>query len=97
MEHILINELIRLLCKGGCESFVGNFQRDLDSDGNSMHWNKDEIEEAIHYLKYINEYFGKEEARAMVTSLIVKYNININEISVTKVSAESLGLGATRP
>jgi hypothetical protein len=48
-------------------------------------------------LKYINEYFGKEEARAMVTSLIVKYNININEISVTKVSADSLGLGATRP
>lgn len=82
MEQALINELIKLLCKGGGETFVGNFQRDIDHDRQHGRWTENEIVEAIHYIKYINEFFGKDEALAIITSLIAKYNINVDDLSL---------------
>jgi len=78
-EHALINELIRLLCKGGGETFVGNFQRKINSDDNNELWSDKEVGEAIDYISYINEYFGRDEAIAIITSLITRYNINIDD------------------
>jgi hypothetical protein len=81
-EQILINELIRLLCKGGGETFVGNFQKEINQDGKPQQWTTSEIQEAVQYMKYINEYFGKDEAVAIITSLITRYNINVNDLAI---------------
>ena len=82
MEHSLINQLIRLLCKGGAETFVGNFQKETDRDGEPQRWTAEEIKQACEYVKYINEYFGRDEAIAIITSLIAKYNINVNDLAL---------------
>jgi hypothetical protein len=82
MEQVLINELIRLLCKSGCETFVGNFQKDVKEDNTSEKWTQAEIGEAVNYVKYINEYFAKQEAVAIVTSLVAKYNIHVSDLSL---------------
>jgi hypothetical protein len=82
MEHSLINQLIRLLCKSGAETFVGNFQKEIDKDGQPQQWTAEEIKQACEYLKYINEYFGRDEAVAIITSLIAKYDININDLAL---------------
>jgi hypothetical protein len=81
-EQALINELVRLLCKGGGETFVGNFQRRIDTDNNYESWTDSEIAEAASYISYINEFFGKDEAVAIVISLITRYNININDLAL---------------
>ena len=94
MEQALINELIRLLCKGGCETFVGNFQKEIGEDGQPLAWTPAETGEAIHYIKYINEYFGRDEAVIIITSLIARFNINVHELPITKIPAEDLGLGS---
>lgn len=82
MEHSLINQLIRLLCKSGAEAFVGNFQKEVDRDGELQHWTPEEIRQACEYVKYINEYFGRDEAVAIITSLVAKYNINIDDLAL---------------
>ena len=86
-EHALINELIRLLCKGGGETFVGNFQRQIDSDGSDESWTNSEIGEAVSYISYINEYFGKDEAVAIITSLVTRYNINLDDLALRPSNA----------
>jgi hypothetical protein len=82
MEHSLINQLIKLLCKSGAETFVGNFQREVDEDLKPQEWTASEIKEACEYIRYINEYFGRDEAVAIITSLVAKYNININDLAL---------------
>ena len=82
MEQVLINELIKLLCKGGCEALVGNFQKVMNLDGHPEQWSETEIAEAIQYVRYINEFFGKDEAVAVVTSLVAKYNINPDDLAL---------------
>lgn len=79
---MLINELIKLLCKGGGETFVGNFQREVNQDDRAAKWTEHEIGEAVQYIKYINEFFGKDEAVAIITSLIAKYNINVDDLTL---------------
>ena len=85
MEQTLINELIKLLCKSGGETFVGNFQRDVDSNGNFAKWSPQEIAEAVPYIQYMNEYFGKDEAVAIITALVAKYNIDVNDLELRPV------------
>lgn len=87
MEHALINELVRLLCKAGGESFVGNFQRDIDADGNPESWTTTEIREAVDQIRYMNEYFGKDEAVAIITALIAKYNVDVEDIALRPAPA----------
>lgn len=82
MEHSLINQLIRLLCKSGAETFVGNFQKEIDEDHNAHQWTQQEIKDACEYIRYINEYFGRDEAVAIITSLIAKYNISVSDLSL---------------
>jgi hypothetical protein len=96
MEQQLINELIRLLCKGGAESFVGNFQRETDKDGNPSHWTQNELREAVQYLRYINEYFGVDEASVIITSVAAKYNLDVTQLTVSKLPAEKLGMAGDR-
>jgi hypothetical protein len=94
MEQALINELVRLLCKGGAETFVGNFQREIDDDQQPDHWTQKEINAAVDYLKYINDYFGKDEAVAIITSLVAQYNINLNDLSLRpEPAAGKIGVG----
>lgn len=92
MEHNLINELINLMCKGGCESFVGNFQREATVLAPRDRWTKADIEEAVQYVRYMNEYFGKQEAIAVITSLVSKFHISMEELTVPKSPAEKVGL-----
>ena len=73
MEQVLINELINLMCKAGCEAFVGNFQSDATVLSPRTSWTKSDVEEAIHYVRYMNEYFGKQEAIAVITTLVSKF------------------------
>src|SRR5688500_1694762 len=93
MEQVLINELIKLMCKSGGETFVGNFQKVTDKDGQPENCTSAEIKEAIQYIRYINEYFGVDEASAIITSVAAKYNINVGQLTVTQVPAEKLGMG----
>ena len=88
-ESILINELITLMCKGGCESFVGNFQRDAAARAT---WTESDIDEAIHYVRYMNEYFGKQEAIAVITSLISKFHISVDNLTIPRDSRDKVGL-----
>jgi restriction endonuclease len=92
MEQALINELIRLLCKSGGETFVGNFQKEINEDGQAEKWTQAEVGEAVNYIKYINEYFGRDEAIAIMTSLIAKYNININDLAL-RPDSEKVAVG----
>lgn len=91
-KSVLINELIALMCKGGCESFVGNFQRDATALSPREEWSDTDVEEAIHYVRYMNEYFGKQEAVAVITSLISKFHVSLEDISVPRSSREKVGL-----
>jgi hypothetical protein len=92
MEQVLINELIDLMCKGGCEAFVGNFQRDATVIAPREKWTEAEITEAVNYVRYMNEYFGKQEAIAVITSLVSKFHITLDDISIPKTADEKVGL-----
>ena len=92
MEQILINELINLMCKGGCEAFVGNFQRDAAVLAPKPEWTGSDISEAIHYVRYMNEYFGKQEAVAVITSLVSKFHISLEDLTIPKTAREKVGL-----
>ena len=92
MEQVLINELINLLCKGGCESFVGNFQRDATVLSPKTHWTEADVAEAIEYIRYINEYFGKQEAVAVITSLVSKFHISIQDLTIPRTAQDKVGL-----
>ena len=91
-EHILINELIALMCKGGCEAFVGNFQRDDAILAPRANWSDEEVTEAVDYVRYMNEYFGKQEAVAVITSLIAKFHVTVDDLTVPKSPDEKVGL-----
>ena len=92
MEHELINELINLMCKGGCESFVGNFQRDATVLAPRTTWTETGIREAVDYVRYMNEYFGKQEAIAVITSLVSKFHISQEELTIPRSPEEKVGL-----
>ena len=92
MEHVLINELINLMCKGGCESFVGNFQREATGLSPDASWSEQDIAEAVRYVRYINEYFGKQEAIAVITSLISRFHISLEDITIPKTANDKVGL-----
>ena len=92
MEQVLINELINLMCKGGCEAFVGNFQRDATVIAPRQNWTEAEIAEAVNYVRYMNEYFGKQEAIAVITSLVSKFHISLDDINIPKTAQEKVGL-----
>lgn len=92
VEHILINELINLMCKGGCEAFVGNFQRDATVLAPRAEWTSGEIHEAVNYVRYMNEYFGKPEAIAVMTSLISKFHISVDDLTIPRSPSEKVGL-----
>jgi hypothetical protein len=91
-EHALINELINLMCKGGCEAFVGNFQRDATVLAPRREWTSTEINEAVNYVRYMNEYFGKPEAVAVITSLISKFHISVDDLTIPHSPSEKVGL-----
>jgi hypothetical protein len=91
-ESTLINELITLMCKGGCESFVGNFQRDAAGLAPRASWTESDIDEAIHYVRYMNEYFGKQEAVAVITSLVSKFHISLEDLTIPRDSRDKVGL-----
>ena len=94
MEQTLINELIKLLCKGGGETFVGNFQKEVNTDNVYEKWTVEELAEAVKYVQYINEYFGRDEAVAIITSLVAKYKININGLSLgANPAADKVAVG----
>lgn len=94
MEQALINELIRLLCRSGGETFVGNFQKEINEDGVEEKWSSEEINEAVSYIKYINGYFGRDEAVAIITSLVSKYNIDPATLSMAQpATSEKIGVG----
>lgn len=92
MEQVLINELINLMCKGGCEAFVGNFQRDAAVLAPKESWTEAEVAEAINYVRYMNEYFGKQEAVAVITSLVAKFHISLDELTIPRTSTDKVGL-----
>ena len=92
MELTLINELINLMCKGGCEAFVGNFQHDGNVLAPKSEWTEKDIQEAIQYVRYMNEYFGKQEAVAVITSLVSKFHISLQDITIPKTADEKVGL-----
>lgn len=92
MEHELINELINLMCKGGCESFVGNFQRDATVLAPRKTWTEPDVREAVNYVRYMNEYFGKPEAIAVITSLVSKFHISQEELTIPRTPEEKVGL-----
>lgn len=92
MEQVLINELIRLMCKGGCEAFVGNFQRDGAVLDPKPSWSEADIAEAIRYVQYMNEYFGKQEAIAVITSLVSKFHISLADLTIPETAKEKVGL-----
>jgi hypothetical protein len=92
MEQVLINELIDLMCKCGCEAFVGNFQRDSTVIAPKSAWGETEIAEAIQYVRYMNEYFGKQEAIAVITSLVSKYHISMTDLTIPKNADEKVVL-----
>ena len=92
MEQELINELIRLMCKGGCEAFVGNFQRDGAVLAPKPSWTRQDITEAVQYVRYMNEYFGKQEAIAVITSLVAKFHISLSDLTIPETAKEKVGL-----
>lgn len=92
MEHALINELISLMCKGGCEAFVGNFQRDATVLAPREEWTSSDVAEAVGYVRYMNEYFGKQEAIAVITSLVSKFHISVDDLTIPKSPSEKVGL-----
>ena len=97
MEQVLINELISLMCKGGCESFVGNFQRDAGGLSPKVSWSASDVAEAVHYVRYMNEYFGKQEAIAVITSLVSKFHIFLEDLSIPESpAARGQGRGVNR-
>jgi len=92
MEQTLINELIALMCKCGCESFVGNFQRDGAVLSPRTQWTETDVSEAVSYVRYMNEYFGKQEAIAVITSLVSKFHIAQQDLTLPKTADEKVGL-----
>ena len=80
------------MCKGGCEAFVGNFQREGTVLAPKEKWSQNDIAEAIEYVRYMNEYFGKQEAVAVITSLVSKFHISTDDLTIPKHPGEKVGL-----
>ena len=43
-------------------------------------------------MRYMNEYFGKQEAIAVITSLISKFHISLNDLTIPRDSRDKVGL-----
>jgi hypothetical protein len=81
MEQLLINQLIRLLCKGGSSSLIRDLIRETDEDGNARVWTEEEIESANNYLNWINQNFSSSDALVIINNLVRQYNIKVSQIA----------------
>jgi hypothetical protein len=81
MEQLLINQLIRLLCKGGGSSLIRDLIRETDEDGNARIWTDEEIENANNYLNWINQNFSSSDALVIINNLVKQYNIKVSQIA----------------
>ena len=81
MEQLLINQLIRFLCKGGSSSLIRDLIRETDEDGNARVWTDEEMESANNYLNWINQNFSASDALAIINNLVRQYNIKVSQIA----------------
>jgi hypothetical protein len=80
MEQLLINQLIKLLCKGGGRSLINELLRETDEDGDTKSWTSEEIENATNYLTWVNKNFGAADATTIISNLVKEYNINASQL-----------------
>lgn len=84
MEQRLINALMKLISKTGGGCLVKDLIRHVDENGNPKIWTDSELNRAMEYVTWQVENFGTAEARAIVESLIQKYNVRTEDLTTEK-------------
>lgn len=82
------------MCKAGREASAGNVQRDETVLSLKPTWSEAQIAEAVHFVRYMNEYFGKQEAVAVILlpPLFQKFHISIQDLTIPETDGEKVGL-----
>jgi hypothetical protein len=89
MEQQFINALIKLFAKAGGGALIRDLVRQVDEDGNPKTWTISEIEKATEFIHWQTENFGTPEARAIIESLVKKYNLDLDDIKPEDNSLEA--------
>jgi hypothetical protein len=92
MEQQLINLLMKLMAKAGGGSLIKDLIRQVDENGNPKIWTESEMEKAIQYLNWQIENFGVAEARAVIGSLVRKFNLRAEDLKYEDPQPEVTGI-----
>jgi hypothetical protein len=85
MEQEFINQLICLIRKSGGGAFVRRLWTEVDENNNTREWTEDEIINGVNHIRWVNEYFGRDEALTVIRELLNKYHITLEDISLNTV------------
>src|SRR5688500_4305101 len=81
MEQQLINAFMKLTAKAGAGALVRELIQQVDENRNPKDWSRSEMENAIHYINYLVENFGKQEAMVVIRTLMKKFDIETSELA----------------
>lgn len=77
----LINQLILLIANlGGGDYEMKEMIHQVTKDNEKV-WTREDIDKAIKYVTWYNEYFGKADAIEQINAMVKKFDISTNEIN----------------
>jgi hypothetical protein len=79
MEQQLINAFMKLISKAGGGSLIKDLIQQVDEDGNPKTWTVSELERAVKLVLWQTENFGTADARAIIETLMKKYNLTAED------------------
>jgi hypothetical protein len=86
LEQQLINAFMKLTAKVGAGNLVKELIQAVDHDGNPKAWSAQEMEQAIAFINMQVERFGKNEAAEVVSTLLRKFNLSIDDFKTVTPS-----------
>jgi hypothetical protein len=86
LEQQLINAFMKLTAKVGAGNLVKELVQAVDHDGNPKAWSAEEMEQAIAFINMQVERFGKNEAAAVVSTLLKKFNLSTEDFNAVTPS-----------
>jgi len=80
IEQQLINAFMKLTAKVGAGDLIRELVQQVDENGNPKAWSPGEMERAIHFINMHVENFGKEEAVAVIRTLMKKFAVDVSDL-----------------
>jgi hypothetical protein len=88
LEQQLINSFMKFTSKAGAGEFVRMMIQEYEENGNPKVWTENEMHHAINFLEDLVQKFGKHEAAIVITTLMRKFEISIEDLHVQHAEHE---------